>query len=240
MTDEVTSGATATLHPAASALAEALTQDAGAKAEIVRGDDGSWIAIEEVSSTITFVEAQGDELRIVPFIGDPDAMLTRSFTREIRASWLDGESEMVVDVSALSSYADRGQVIDLMHAALDYWTKSAEAPSPQPTTSPVPLTEEPTSLPEIADVDFSEPAAEGTVEEAAREDGPTVEAQLRADISDQWSWASSAARIPQISDLTVAAAEPIAHARISVVVRDADVQFGTKIAFDGEDRKSVV
>ena len=234
LTDEVTSGATAALHPAASALAEALTQDAGAKAEIVRGDDGSWLAIEEVSSSIAFVEAQGDELRIVPFIGDPDSMLARSFTREIRASWLDGKSEMVVDVSALSSYADRGQVIDLMHAALGYWTKSAEAPSPQPTINPVPLTEEPTSLPEIADVDFSEPAAQGTVEEAAREDGATVEAQLRADISDQWSWASSAARIPQISDLTVAAVEPIAHARISVVVRDADVQFGTKIAFEGE------
>ena len=57
---------------------------------------------------------------------------------------------------------------------------------------------------------------------------------MRADISDQWSWASSAARIPQISDLTVALAEPIAHARITVVVRDADVQFGTKVAFEGQ------
>ena len=117
---------------------------------------------------------------------------------------------------------------------MDYWTKSAEAPSTEPASEPVPLTEEPTTLAEIADVDFSEPAAEDAVDPATKDDGPTVEAHLRADISDQWSWASSAARIPQISDLTVAAAEPIAHARISVVVRDADVQFGTKMAFEGE------
>ncbi len=54
--------------------------DAGSRAEIVRGDDGTWLAIEEVSSTITFVEAQGDELRIVPFIGDADAIGARTNT----------------------------------------------------------------------------------------------------------------------------------------------------------------
>ena len=132
LTDEVTSGTGGTLHPTATALAEALAHDAGSRAEIVRGDDGNWLAVEEVSSTITFVEAQGDELRIVPFVGDADAIGERPFTRDIRASWLDGEREFVADVSALSSYADRGQVIDLMQAALDYWTRSAEETTPDP------------------------------------------------------------------------------------------------------------
>lgn len=56
---------------------------------------------------------------------------------------------------------------------------------------------------------------------------------MRADVSEQWSWASSAARIPQISDLMVALSGPIEHARISVGVRDADLQFGFKVAFEG-------
>lgn len=225
----MTSDRTATLHPTATALAEALAQDAGARVEIVRGDDGSWIALEEVSSTITFAEAQGDELRIVPFMGDADGMAARVFTREIRASWLDGESEFVADVSALSSYADRGQVIDLMHAALEFWERSAEAPAETPST----LVDAPASAPEIPEVDFSEPAIEEPADDSIAEDVQTVEAHMRADISDQWSWASSAARIPQISDLTVAVAEPVEHARISVVVRDADIQFGSKVAFEG-------
>ncbi len=217
MTDQVSSDTNPTLHPTASALAEALAQDAGGKAEIVRGDDDSWIAIEEVASTITFVEARADELRIVPFIGDSDAMLARSFTREIRASWLDGERELVVDVSALSSYADRGQVIDLMHAAMDYWTRSAEAPSPQSASNPTPpVTEAVTAAAKLADVDFSEPAAEEASEPPIQDAGPMMEAHLRADISDEWSWASSVAKIPQITDLTVSVTEPISRARVRV------------------------
>jgi hypothetical protein len=231
MADDRTSGAGATLHPIVTELAEALARDAGSRAEIVRGDNHNWLAIEETSSTITFVEAEGTQLRVVPFVGDSAAVGARSFVNEIRPSWLDGEHELVVDVSALSSYADRGQVIDLMHAALDYWTKSAETPTPEP--APAAGFEEPIAAHETAEVDFSEEAIEAPADEAPAEDVRTVEAHMRADISDQWSWASSAARIPQISDLTVAVAEPIEHARISVVVRDADVQFGTKVAFEG-------
>lgn len=61
----------------------------------------------------------------------------------------------------------------------------------------------------------------------------TVVAQMAADVSDQWSWASSAARIPQITALTVALSEEVEHARISVNVADADLQFGAKVAFEG-------
>ena len=50
-----------------------------------------------------------------------------------------------------------------------------------------------------------------------------MHAQLRAAVSDQWSWASSAARIPQISDLAVSLTAPVEQARITVSVVDADV-----------------
>lgn len=230
MTDQVNSDAHLTLHPIVSELAEALARVAGSRAEIVPGDNHNWLAIEETSSAITFVEAEGSELRVVPFVGDADALRARSFVSAIRPSWLDGECELVADVSALSSYADRGQVIDLMHAALDYWTRSANTSVTTPTPTP---TVEPVVVHSTAEVDFSEAAIEAPADETPAEDARTVEVHMRADISDQWSWASSAARIPQISDLTVAVAEPIEHARISVVVRDADVQFGTKLAFEG-------
>lgn len=234
MTEDVASEEFVPLHPVVSELAEALARDAGSKVEIVRGDGASWLAIEEVSSTITFVEAEGNELRVVPLVGDPDSVGSRGFVRSVGPSWLDGHHELVVDAGALGSYADRGQVMDFMHAALDYWTASAEAPRPEPAAEPTIPVEPPTSLEDIADIDFTEQVAEDADESDEVEATPVVEAQVRADISDQWSWASSAARIPQISDLTVAVAEPIDHARISVVVRDADVQFGAKVAFEGQ------
>ena len=189
MTDEVNSDAHVTLHPIVTELAEALARDAGSRAEIVRGDNHNWLAIEETSSTITFVEAEGAELRVVPFVGDYDAIGARSFVSEIRPSWLDGERELVADVSALSSYADRGQVIDLMHAALDYWTRSAATPSHEPP--PVPAAEECQGSSEASDVDFADDVIEGPDAEAHAVEQQTIDAQMRADISDQWSWASS-------------------------------------------------
>ncbi len=189
MTDDVTSDAHVTLHPIVTELAEALARDAGPRAEIVRGDNHSWLAIEETSSTITFVEAEGAELRVVPFVGDIEAVSARSFVNEIRPSWLDGEHELVADVSGLSSYADRGQVIDLMHAALDYWTKSTATLKPEPA----PAVEEPIAAAETPQVDFSEAAIEEPSDESTTEDVQTVEAHMRADISDQWSWAGSVA-----------------------------------------------
>ncbi|KAA1419202.1 DUF4011 domain-containing protein [Nocardioides humilatus] len=231
MSDDVTSDPHVTLHPIVSELAEALARDAGSRAEIVRGDNHNWLAIEETSSMMTFVEAEGAELRVVPFVGDAETIRALSFITEIRHSWLDGEYELVADVSALSSYADRGHIIDLMHSALDYWTRLADAPTPTPV--PAPVVDESIEAHETTEVDFSEEEIEVPADEMTATDVRTVEAHMRADISDQWSWASSAARIPQISDLTVAVAESIEHARISVVVRDADVQFGTKLAFEG-------
>ena len=191
------------MHPIVTELAEALARDAGSRAEIVRGDNHNWLAIEETSSTITFVEAEGTELRIVPFVGDAEAVGARSFVNEIRPSWLDGEHELVADVSALASYADRGQVIDLMHAALDYWVKSAETPTHEHAPAPEPVVETPTRLAEVGDVDFSGGCDRGAVRASARRRTADVDAQMRADISDEWSWASSVAKIPQITDLTI-------------------------------------
>ena len=220
-----------TLHPVITELAEALTRDSGSRAGVVRGDNDNWLAIEEATSEITFVEAEGSELRIVPFVGDVAEIQARPFVTEIGPSWLDGEDGVVVDATALSSYADRGQVIDLMHAALDYWTRSSETPAHEPPPAPSP--EEPQGSPEIPDVDFVDDVIEGSDAEAPAVEQQTIDAQMRADISDQWSWASSVARIPQISDLTVALSEGVDHARIAVVVHDADLQFGTKVAFEG-------
>ena len=58
-------------------------------------------------------------------------------------------------------------------------------------------------------------------------------AELRADVCEQWSWASSSARIPQISSVLIELSEPVAHARVNVAVHDGDVVFGTKTAHDG-------
>ncbi|MGE3326375.1 MAG: AAA domain-containing protein [Acidimicrobiia bacterium] len=232
MTEERPSADATPLHPIVTELAEALARDAGSKVEIVRGDAANWLAIEETASTITFVEAEGNELHVVPFVGDAESIASRTFVQSIGPSWLDGEQELVVDASALATYSDRGQIMDMMHAALDYWTRSKENPKHDPL--PEPVHAEPAGVSEGPDVDFSEPAVEAPIEEPLDEDTVVAaEAHLRADISDQWSWASSAARIPQISDLTVEVAEPIEHARISVLVRDADVQFGSKVAFEG-------
>ena len=63
--------------------------------------------------------------------------------------------------------------------------------------------------------------------------GPPAVAQMRADVSPEWSWVSSAARIPQIWNLTVDAPALIENARISVTVHDADVLFGSCVALEG-------
>jgi len=62
----------------------------------------------------------------------------------------------------------------------------------------------------------------------------TVKAQIRADISDEWSWASSVARIPQITTLTITLSEPIPSARLIVSLADAEDKFGSAIVEVGE------
>ncbi|GAA3694476.1 DUF3320 domain-containing protein [Terrabacter ginsenosidimutans] len=200
---------------------------------MVRGEDGTWLAFEETSNAITFVEARGDQMSIVPFVGDASAVGLRPFARDIQqSSWLDGEAELLVDVTALSSYADRGQVLDLMNNALDYWA-TRSAPATREESAFETQVVEPLPISEAMPVDFSDSPVDEVAEPAAAAPLVTVDAQLRADISDQWSWASSAARIPQITDLRLALSEPLGHARIRVAVRDADVQFGAKIVHDG-------
>ena len=57
--------------------------------------------------------------------------------------------------------------------------------------------------------------------------------QLRAVVSSEWSWPSSAARIPQIYDLTVDASASIPDCRITITLADADLEFGKQLAHSG-------
>ena len=234
MTDELQSEAVTPLNPLALQLAEAFVRASGGRAEIVRGDQQNWLAIEEITTTIAFVEAEGDELRVVPFVGDSEVVRVRPYVVSIGPSWLDRERELVIDSRSLGGSSHQEEVLGYLKAALEYWTSSMDSAGADPRPPAAPAVEAPT--PDLAEVDFTESAAEEAVdvgEAGAEADVPTVVAQMHADISDQWSWASSAARIPQISDLTVALSESVDHARVSVSVSDADIQFGAKIAFEG-------
>lgn len=62
---------------------------------------------------------------------------------------------------------------------------------------------------------------------------PGVRVQLNALVSEQWSWASSRARIPQISELTVTVPASLPRARIEIKVVDGDVRYGGAVLHDG-------
>lgn len=55
-----------------------------------------------------------------------------------------------------------------------------------------------------------------------------VSVHLSADISAEWSWVSSAARIPQISSLIITASEEIPDATVTVTLHDGEEIFGSK------------
>jgi len=116
-----------TAHPTAIELAEALARDAGSRVEITRRDSDAWVGIDETSNGTTFAEANAESMRIVPLIGDPQLLGSRPFVRSIVPSWVDGHDEIVIDLDGLQGYADRGQVMDLMHAALNHWVKAGES-----------------------------------------------------------------------------------------------------------------
>ena len=81
------------------------------------------------------------------------------------------------------------------------------------------------------DHDLVEPGPDGgSVDEP---DVPPASAELRADISDSWSWASAAAGIPQIGGIDVRLSETIGHARLSVRVLDHDSEVGSTVVHDG-------
>ncbi|QCW51037.1 hypothetical protein FE634_12610 [Nocardioides dongxiaopingii] len=62
---------------------------------------------------------------------------------------------------------------------------------------------------------------------------PVLSAQLRAEISDQWSWASSAARIPQVTSLFVTVSAEVAAAEVRVVLRYGDEVLGSTVVHQG-------
>lgn len=227
MTEGVIPRESATLHPIANEFADALTRVAGSRIEITRNDSGTWLTIEEVSSAVTFVEVEGSELRIVPFQGDPVAQERSSALASFRPSWLDGQQEVVVDLARIESFSDRGLIIDLMHAALNYWTESDRLLGSDQSAGVASADEDAASIPEISAVDFSEPQAQEASAESSTLHPQPQEALMRADISHEWSWASSTAKIPQITDLTVSLAHPVDVARLAVTLTDADEVFGS-------------
>lgn len=216
------------VNPITVQLAEALVRGSGGRAEIMWDDQLHSLDIEEKSSTMVFVEAEGDEVRVVPFVGDAGAIQGRLYVVTVRpSSWLDGEQELVVTMAALAGSPHQDEVLGHLRAALDYWAGSSELLSVEPLPSAAPVGELP------AHVDSSEVAPYEELEEDSPSGASTAVAQMRADVCSQWSWASSAARIPQISALTIAVSEPVEHARISVRVSDDDVQFGFNVAYEG-------
>jgi hypothetical protein len=243
VTDELISAAPDSqptpLHPLASVLADALERDHASQVQVVLDEQQRWLAIEELTSTIAFAEAQGDELRIVPFDGDAEAIRTRPYTLTIGPAWLDETQELVVSLPGAVDPEHEAEVQGLLRAALEYWVRASEQSASQ-TSGPIvepalPMSPVPPVYDGPAD-DVAEVALEPDEEGIGRTadaSESTVPAQMRADISEQWSWASSAARIPQISDLMVAVSEPVDRVRISISVRDADAVFGARLAYEG-------
>jgi len=213
------SGAPAPLNLLAHLVADALAREAGDAVQVVRDDVRQWLAIEEVVSGIAFAEAEGDELRIVPFDSVTDLAGELPYVIQVRPSWLDGSDELIVRLSALADPSQQAQVLNHLRSALDHWRQASK---PTPVVDPVPV---PPGL-NLSTEDLA-------LDPDGRQDEPVVEleparaAQLEADISPQWSWASSAARIPQISNLRVSVVEPVEDARVVVTVADADITFGS-------------
>jgi len=64
-------------------------------------------------------------------------------------------------------------------------------------------------------------------------DVPPASAELRADISDSWSWASAAAGIPQVGRIEVRLPETVGRALLVVPVVDEDREIGSTVVHDG-------
>ncbi|GAB07127.1 hypothetical protein GOAMR_62_00320 [Gordonia amarae NBRC 15530] len=62
---------------------------------------------------------------------------------------------------------------------------------------------------------------------------PVMRPQIVAEVSAQWSWAASAAKIPQIAEIVVTVPADIEHATVTVTVRDADIEFGSATVYEG-------
>lgn len=212
-------------EPLTLALLAAFAEAAGERAQLIRDDDRGWFSVEEAESSLAFVDATADEMRVVPFVGESDAFRDRPFVADIRPSWLEGHDQITLKVSERLQDTDRSQILALLQGALDFWIRESRSNHGTPAQI-----EPPATLVDIDDIDFTGPV---DAEDGDSSPEGNNGAHIRADISDQWSWASSSARIPQISDLLIELAEPLDRARVTVTVTDADVRFGSTIAFEG-------
>lgn len=215
----------APLNLIAHLVVDAFARDVGDSVQVIRDDARQWLALEEASTGIAFAEAEGDELQIVPFKGNADSFQGLPWVVRIGPSWLDGADQLVARLSSLIDPASQASILSLMRGALDHWTR-AGTPAPEvddPASASV--GPGPSDAPEMPVEDVTlHPDAEA--DEPTEEPEPVIAAQIKADVSEQWSWASSAARVPQIFDLEVSLAEPVESARVVVTATDADITFG--------------
>jgi hypothetical protein len=90
---------------------------------------------------------------------------------------------------------------------------------------------------DLADSAFHEGelvGAAGSPPNPITEETDDLSVKLRAVISPEWSWASSASRIPQIYDLIVDSSASLPNCRITVTLTDADLEFGKHTVLDGQ------
>jgi hypothetical protein len=66
--------------------------------------------------------------------------------------------------------------------------------------------------------------------------GAAASVRLTADIADQWSWAASVAKIPQISGIVISAASETDAVRVSASLRDGDQELGAAVLGEGDLR----
>ena len=159
--DPTTREVTARLHPIAIQLAEALARQADVRVKVVRDDEQRWLAVEETTTAIGFVEAEGDEMRVVPFRGDEECVGARPYFVRVGPAWLDGERELAVSLSKLADPADQAEIQGFLRDALEYWTGvSTHAPSGVRTPAVPPTSEAAAPNVGLPDVDFSEVVTE--------------------------------------------------------------------------------
>ncbi|MGO1287036.1 MAG: DUF4011 domain-containing protein [Cellulosimicrobium funkei] len=60
-----------------------------------------------------------------------------------------------------------------------------------------------------------------------------VHVQLCTLVSEEWSWASSLARIPQISEVTLTVSASLSEVRVEVALLDGDLRYGSIVVHDG-------
>lgn len=77
----------------------------------------------------------------------------------------------------------------------------------------------------------SQPAVTESVSKSHQSAAPSI--RVVADIADQWTWAASVAKIPQISGLGLSATAEIEHVRVTATLVDGENEVGRSVLADG-------